>query len=110
MGKGVPAALIGAGVKNTYNKILAEMFSQRVNQQQMPTPAEIINALHRSLTPHLIELNAFVTLTLYRFDGTAGTLCFVNAGHTPASLAAMRDVMKGAEGDDAFKRLEAALQ
>ena len=87
MGKGVPAALIGAGIKSTYNKVLAELFSQRADEHQLPTPAEIINALHHNLTPRLIELNAFVTLALYRFDSNAGTLCFVNAGHTPGLLA-----------------------
>ncbi len=35
---------------------------------------------------------------------------FAKHGDLGTSLAAMRDVMKGAEGDDAFKRLEAALQ
>lgn len=86
MGKGVPAALIGAGVKSSYNKVLAELFSQRADEHQLPDPAAIINALHRSLTPRLIELSAFVTLALYRFDISAGTLCVVNAGHTPGLL------------------------
>ena len=92
MGKGVPAALIGAGVKSSYNKVLAELFAQRADEHQLPTPAEIINALHRSLTPRLIELSSFVTLALYRFDITAGSLCVVNAGHTPGLLA------RGADG------------
>jgi PAS domain S-box-containing protein len=87
MGKGVPAALIGAAVKSAYNKVLAELFSRRASEHQLPTPAEIINALHQNLTPRLIELSSFVTLALYRFDGEAGTLCFVNAGHTPGLLA-----------------------
>lgn len=92
MGKGVPAALIGAGVKSSYDKVLAELFAQRADEHQLPLPAEIINALHRSLTPRLIELSAFVTLALYRFDSAAGTLCVVNAGHPPGLLA------RGADG------------
>lgn len=92
MGKGVPAALIGAGVKSSYHKVLAELFAQRADEHQLPTPAEIINALHRSLTPRLIELSSFVTLALYRFDISAGILCVVNAGHTPGLLA------RGADG------------
>jgi sigma-B regulation protein RsbU (phosphoserine phosphatase) len=86
MGKGVPAAMIGAGVKSSYNKVLAELFAQRADEHQLPTPSEIINALHRSLTLRLIELSSFVTLALYRFDLTAETLCVVNAGHTPGLL------------------------
>jgi PAS domain S-box-containing protein len=92
MGKGVPAALIGAGVKSSYNKVLAELFAQRADEHQLPAPAEIINALHHNLTPRLIELSSFVTLALYRFDIAAGTLCVVNAGHTPGLLA------RGADG------------
>lgn len=92
MGKGVPAALIGAGVKSGYDKVLAELFAQRADEHQLPMPAEIINALHHSLTPRLIELSAFVTLALYRFDMAAGTLCVVNAGHPPGLLA------RGADG------------
>jgi PAS domain S-box-containing protein len=91
MGKGVPAALIGAGVKSSYNKVLAELFAQRADEHQLPAPAEIINALHRNLTPRLIELSSFVTLALYRFDIAAGTLCVVNAGHTPGLLARSAD-------------------
>lgn len=91
MGKGVPAALIGAGVKSSYNKVVAELFAQRADEHQLPTPAEIINALHRNLTPRLIELSSFVTLALYRFDIAAGSLCVVNAGHTPGLLARSAD-------------------
>lgn len=87
MGKGVPAALIGAAVKSTYNQVLAELFATRATSQQRPAPNEIIDALHQILTPRLINLNAFVTLALYRFDVAAGTLTFVNAGHTPGLLA-----------------------
>jgi PAS domain S-box-containing protein len=86
MGKGVPAALIGAGVKSSYNKVLAELFSMRSGERDLPAPADILNALHKNLTPRLIELDSFVTLALYRIDNTAGTLQFVNAGHTPGLL------------------------
>jgi diguanylate cyclase (GGDEF)-like protein/PAS domain S-box-containing protein len=58
----------------------------------LPTPAEIINELHRVLTPRLTELSSFVTLALYRFDLEAGTLTYVNAGHTHGLL------MRAAQG------------
>ena len=86
MGKGVPAALIGAAVKNTYNQILVELLVNFTGQELLPSPAQIINALHYSLTPRLIDLNSFVTLALYRFDVLEGSLVFVNAGHTPGLL------------------------
>lgn len=84
MGKGVPAALIGAAVKSSYNRVLAQLLAQ--GDHELPAPAGIINSLHRSLTPRLIELDTFVTLALYRFDTSAATLCLVNAGHTPGLL------------------------
>jgi diguanylate cyclase (GGDEF)-like protein len=37
-----------------------------------------------------VELSSFVTLALYRFDLEAGTLTFVNAGHTPGLLLSAR--------------------
>lgn len=86
MGKGVPAALIGAGIKSSYHRVLAELLSQQVGSNMLPTPAEIINAMHRALTNRLLQLETFVTLALYRFDLATNTLTRVNAGHTPALL------------------------
>lgn len=85
MGKGVPAALAGAGIKSCYHQVLAQLLSER-GSQALPQPAEIINTMHLSLTPRLIELHTFATLALYRFDLSAGSLTLVNAGHTPALL------------------------
>jgi PAS domain S-box-containing protein len=86
MGKGIPAAMIGAAVKNSYSQILTELLINFRDNQALPSPAEIINALHYSLTPRLIALNSFVTLALYRFDSHKGELTFVNAGHTAGLL------------------------
>lgn len=87
MGKGVHAAMIGAGVKNAYYQVLAELTAQTLASQALPSAEAIINALHARMTPKLIEMNSFVTLALYAFDIEAGTLTVVNAGHTPALLA-----------------------
>lgn len=87
MGKGVPAALIGAAVKSNYNQVLAALLASEGRDSGLPTPAAIINALHQHLTPRLIDLSTFVTLALYRFDLAAKTVTFVNAGHTPGLLA-----------------------
>ncbi len=86
MGKGVSAALIGAGVRSAYNQVLADLQVVKAFGTVLPTPSQIVNELHRVLTPRLSELSTFVTLALYRFDLEAGTLTFVNAGHTPGLL------------------------
>ena len=87
MGKGVPAALIGAAIKTCYNQVLADLLVEHAGERTLPTPAAIVNRLHRALTPRLIELASFATLALYRFDLQAGTLTYVNAGHTPGLLS-----------------------
>lgn len=87
MGKGVPAALIGAAVRTSYNRVLTELLARSsLEAGALPTLGEIANALHRQLTPRLIELNTFVTLALYRFDQHQSHLTYVNAGHTPGLL------------------------
>lgn len=86
MGKGVPAALIGAGVRTTYHQVVTELLAASLPGSTLPRPAEIVNSLHARLTPRLIELDTFVTLALYRFDLAGATLSFVNGGHTPGLL------------------------
>ncbi len=86
MGKGVPAALIGAGIRATYHQVLADLLIGGPGGQSLPTPAQLVNQMHQALTPRLIELASFATLALYRFDLGAGTLSYVNAGHTPGLL------------------------
>jgi phosphoserine phosphatase RsbU/P len=86
MGKGIPAALVGAGVRATYHQVVTERLAASVGRDGLPPPAEIMNGLHRSLTPRLIGLDTFVTMALYRFDVAAGTMTYVNAGHTAGVL------------------------
>jgi anti-sigma regulatory factor (Ser/Thr protein kinase) len=86
MGKGVPAALVGAALRTTYNQVVTELVAGARGDDGLPGPAAIVNALHERLTPRLIELETFVTLALYRFDLGRGGLTFVNAGHTPGLL------------------------
>ncbi len=88
MGKGVPAALMGAGIMTTYSRVIADLLAPRTDEERaLPTPAQIVNAIHQALTPQLIALSSFATLALYRFDLDAGILTYVNAGHTPGLLA-----------------------
>jgi PAS domain S-box-containing protein len=86
MGKGIQAALMGAGVITAYNRSLADLLIGDKNALLIPSPADIVNAIHRAMTPQLIAISSFATLALYRFDLDAGTLTYVNAGHTPGLL------------------------
>jgi len=86
MGKGVPAALIGAAVQTAYNQSVTALMAMSLRAGVLPSPADIVDALAQRLTPRLIELETFVTLALYRFDLAAGRIVFVNAGHTAGLL------------------------
>ncbi|PRD64973.1 SpoIIE family protein phosphatase [Malikia granosa] len=86
MGKGVTAALIGAGVKNSYRWLFSELMAAQA-PGSYPSAAALMNALHAVVTPELIAIDAFVTLSLLRVDCQARTVTWVNAGHTPTLLA-----------------------
>ncbi len=79
MGKGVPAALVGAAVKLELARSLAEL--GRRTPGILPEPAAVISALDARLTPRLIELECFVTLSYLRCDRQHGQLTSVGCGH-----------------------------
>jgi PAS domain S-box-containing protein len=100
MGKGVPAALVGAGLRTSYNQVVTELVAASAHDDRLPEPAAIVNALHRRLTSRLIELDTFVTLALYRFDLAQGRLTFVNAGHTAGLLRRRGGTVERLLGDN----------
>ncbi|MCC5871561.1 MAG: SpoIIE family protein phosphatase [Gammaproteobacteria bacterium] len=80
MGKGVPAALVGAAVKMELSQCLLELHARSAGAA-VPEPSAILDALHRRLTSRLIELECFVTLTYARFDCRQQTLTSLGCGH-----------------------------
>ena len=78
MGKGVPAALLGAGTKGHFLKALSAMLSPAC---MAPLPGDIVQTVHDLMVQELIDLEAFVTLTYARFDLDARRLDFVDCGH-----------------------------
>ncbi len=74
MGKGVPAALLGAGLKTQLLRLLAEHRAGSLDS--------VITQLNRRTCEDLVSLDSFVTLFYARFDLTTNSLEFVDAGHT----------------------------
>jgi len=85
MGKGTPAALLGAATKSQVLRALSTLRSQN-GDNSLPQPADIINAAHQNTTDELIELGSFVTLCYARFDFRRRTVTYVDCGHTPTLL------------------------
>lgn len=99
MGKGVTAALIGAAVKQQLNRALAELLAATTRHAATPQPAELMNGLHRSVTPRLIELDTFVTMSYIRIDLERHALTYVGAGH-PSAILAGHDGIRLLAGDN----------
>ncbi|WP_168923306.1 PAS domain S-box protein [Polaromonas vacuolata] len=68
MGKGVPAALMGAAIKLQFSRSKSELFGQRDTRENPPQPAEIVTAVNRAIAPQLQVLGAFATLIYLRID------------------------------------------
>ncbi len=83
MGKGVPAALLGAGTISEFIRSMMRLMTASA-QLAIPSPESIVNAVHRKLTPQLIHLESFVTLCYARFDLMRHKIQFVDCGHMKA--------------------------
>lgn len=79
MGKGVAAAMVGAGVKTSLHRCLLRLIAGGV-PGHFPSPAELVRSLDESVGAELIELETFLTLCYARFD-TAGRMTYVSCGH-----------------------------
>ncbi|MDZ5460980.1 SpoIIE family protein phosphatase [Azohydromonas lata] len=94
MGKGVSAALIGAATKMQISRCLAELMASPDHRDELPTPAQIVGAVSRALTPNLQQLEAFVTLCHLRIDSRAGKLTWVGCGHEEPMLLTAKGSIK----------------
>jgi phosphoserine phosphatase RsbU/P len=81
MGKGVPAALLGAATKSHFLEALCHLLDASP-AGVLPQPKEIVTLAHSVMAQHLIDLESFVTLCYVRFDPDRRSIEFVDAGHT----------------------------
>ncbi len=81
MGKGVPAALMGAATKLQFSRSLAELLATQEAGLDVPQPIAIVASVHKAMTPHLQALEAFVTLSYIRLDRKRNVITWVGCGH-----------------------------
>ena len=81
MGKGVPAALLGAAVKNQLARVLNQGLCASVGKQ-LADPRDVVAAVHSGMIEHLESLESFVTLAYARFDYKKKVMDMADCGHT----------------------------
>jgi len=81
MGKGVPAALLGAAIKSYFLRALSSLVAS-LDRGELPEPEEIVTLVHADVTRHFIGLESFATLCYARFDLERRQVAFVDCGHT----------------------------
>lgn len=86
MGKGVPAALLGAATKLQFNRSMAALLLGDRNRLTLPQPAAIVSHVHQAMAPQLQALEAFVTLVYIRIDLQGNAVTWVGCGHEETLL------------------------
>ena len=76
MGKGIPAALLGAATKSHFLEALCHLMGCVARRHALPQPKEIVTLAHADMVQHLIDLESFVTLCYVRFDLGNGAIDF----------------------------------
>ena len=80
MGKGIPAALIGAATKSHFLGAMSHLITSS-SDRRLPEPMEVVSYVHGEMAQSLIELESFVTLCYARFDLIRRTVKIVDCGH-----------------------------
>jgi sigma-B regulation protein RsbU (phosphoserine phosphatase) len=81
MGKGIPAALLGAATKSHFLQALSRLISLAA-PGSLPEPKDIVTLAHSEVARQLIDLESFVTVCYARFDLENRRVDFVDCGHT----------------------------
>ena len=81
MGKGVPAALLGAALKSSPLRALSRLLASSTHGP-LPEPEEIVMLVHNEVTRQFISLGVFATLCYARLDLAQGRIAIVDCGHT----------------------------
>lgn len=80
MGKGIPAALVGAATKNHFLRAMNHLMA--AHPGRLPEPKEILTIVNEELIKQLEGIESFVTICYARFDLREHQLHFIDCGHT----------------------------
>ena len=80
MGKGIPAALVGAAAKNCFLRTISRL--QTGENNLLPPAEKIVTLVNNEITPKLIQFDSFVTACYTRFNLATNKITFVDCGHT----------------------------
>jgi|GEM_PF-5590948 len=81
MGKGVPAALLSAGAKTEFLRSMSHLLVSSP-RGSIPEPKDIVNDVHGVLTPQLMKLDSFATLSYVRLNPLINKVTLVDCGNT----------------------------
>lgn len=98
MGKGLPAALLGAATKKHLQGALGELIGQ--SWPDAPPPEAVVQRAHHAMLDRLEALDAFVTLAYARFDLPRRRLALVDCGHQKPLLLRPGQAPRLLQGDD----------
>jgi sigma-B regulation protein RsbU (phosphoserine phosphatase) len=119
MGKGIPAALLGAATKSHFLQALSRLLSLSP-PGLLPAPKDIVTLAHSEVARQLIELESFVTLCYARLNLVERRLELVDCGHTttihfqPASgtcrLLQGENMPLGVSESEIFEQMTVAIE
>ncbi|HNV68659.1 MAG TPA: SpoIIE family protein phosphatase [Candidatus Ozemobacteraceae bacterium] len=81
MGKGIPAALVGAATKSHFQRAMSRLLLE-LQQHAWPAPEEIVAHVQQRMAPGLFSVERFVSLHYGQFNFVQRLLKLVNCGHT----------------------------
>ncbi len=81
MGKGIPAALLGAAAKNYFLRAFKQLLTEQPDGGP-PAPRHVVRAVHEGISSRLMGLESFITLCYARIDLERNVVTFVDCGHT----------------------------
>jgi phosphoserine phosphatase RsbU/P len=90
MGKGPLAAILAADVKLQVQRQITNHVINTTKERF--STSDIVNSIHKTITPKLIELESFVTLQYCRIDRINKLVTVVCCGHPPPYILSSRGV------------------